>query len=573
MKRREAILAMIAGSLAILALLAVFGLELSNTQAKSKKDVEGRVHERAVLAAALIDSLFQTTQQQIPNDVRMYGTPTVSAQTLNHNRQRNAYLAVLDSSDRVIAFSRGFTPQAHANLRYSAALRLVHQGRVYGLGNLLPYGKTGVINYAVTFPTKFGLRTLLTGLTPSALSGFITGELQKIPGVKGAHNYLIDGNRAVLASTYPAIGVGHVFNTPEQIRALSQQSGNVKGRYFDQVGLANATWRILLSAPDGPLFASVTGLRKWVPWAIFLAFALFAAMTLALGRRLLASTTKLSEANAQLGLVNAELATTNQTLKRRARELARSNAELDQFASIASHDLQEPLRKVRTFSQQLLTVESEHLSEKGVDYLERTNSAAERMQKLIEDLLKFSRVATHGRPFGRVDLDVVAHEVLDDLEAQVKRTGAVVHIGDLPTISGDELQMRQLLQNLISNALKFRREGVTPEVAIDAGVADDKVSLVVRDNGIGFESQYGRRIFRVFERLHGRSEYDGTGIGLALCRKIADRHGGTVSAEGEPGVGSTFTVTLPLHQKEEILDAPAYMDEDEAVREEEYAPA
>ena len=169
------------------------------------------------------------------------------------------------------------------------------------------------------------------------------------------------------------------------------------------------------------------------------------------------------------------------------------------------------------------------------------------MQKLIQDLLRFSRVTTQARPFAPVDLAQLARETLDDLAVEVERANANVHLGSLPTISADEPQMRQLLQNLFSNALKFRREGVDPEITIEANVSGPSVQLVVRDNGIGFESQYDDRIFRIFERLHGRSEYPGPGIGLALCRKIAERHGGSIVAEGEPGVGATFTVTLPVH--------------------------
>jgi signal transduction histidine kinase len=207
--------------------------------------------------------------------------------------------------------------------------------------------------------------------------------------------------------------------------------------------------------------------------------------------------------------------------------------------------------------------DADNLSEKGHDYLRRANAAAERMQKLIEDLLRFSRVATHGRPFAPVNLRTIAEEVLSDLEAQVEQAEAVVEIGQLPTISADALQMRQLMQNLISNAIKFRRPGVVPEVKIESETEGETARITVTDNGIGFEPEYSRRIFRVFERLHGRSEYPGTGIGLALCRKIAERHGGTVVAESEPGVGSVFTVTLPLHQKEEVLIPPAPLEHDD----------
>jgi signal transduction histidine kinase len=556
-RRREAILALVVAAFVILALLAVFAIELADTQAKSKRDVTERVHERAVLATALIDSLFQSVQQQVPSEARKYGARTVTAKTMNSAQGQNAYVALLDSAGNVIAHSAGFSAQARDDLKRSAALALTRAGKPYGLGNLLPYGNRGVINFATVLPTANGTRTLLTGFTPASLSTFLAADLRKIPGVKGAHNYLIDGNDTVLASTNPARPVGYVFRQPAQVQALSHLAGDRLGHYYDQVHLTNSTWRIVLAAPDGPLFASVSGLRKWVPWAIFAAFALFALAALILGRRSLRSAEQVRVANDQLEIANRDLAASNETLERRADELARSNAELEQFASIASHDLQEPLRKVRTFTQQLTVIEADRLSERGNDYLKRANSAAERMQTLIEDLLKFSRVATRGRSFAPVDLGQVTTEVLDDLSAEVERSGAIVHVGELPTIDADALQLRQLMQNLISNALKFRREDVIPEVRIDATVADDNVELRVHDNGIGFESQYGLRIFRVFERLHGRTEYPGTGIGLALCRKIAERHGGGIVADGEPGVGSTFTVTLPVHPRQEFAIAAA----------------
>ncbi|MBV9817757.1 MAG: GAF domain-containing protein [Solirubrobacterales bacterium] len=238
----------------------------------------------------------------------------------------------------------------------------------------------------------------------------------------------------------------------------------------------------------------------------------------------------------------------NRELAGRATELARSNTELEQFASIASHDLQEPLRKVRTFTERVLANEAGQLSEQGRDYLGRANASAARMQTLIQDLLTFSRTATRERSFAAVDLGRLTADVLEDLEAAVQRSKATVVVGALPTIDADELQMRQLMQNLLTNALKFRREGRSPEVSIDGIVSDGTAEIRVRDNGIGFDPQYGDRIFRVFERLHGRSRYDGTGIGLALCRKIVERHGGTVRADGVPDVGSTFTVAIPVSQ-------------------------
>lgn len=227
-------------------------------------------------------------------------------------------------------------------------------------------------------------------------------------------------------------------------------------------------------------------------------------------------------------------------------ELERSNRELQDFAYIASHDLQEPLRKVQAFGDRLRSRHAEALGDTGRDYLERMQGAANRMQVLIRDLLAYSRVTTKAQPFVPVDLAQVAGEVAGDLQSRIETAGARVEIGGLPEIEADSTQMRQLLQNLIGNALKFHREGVPPVVQVSGMLADDQVQLQVEDNGIGFEEQYLDRIFTPFERLHGRSGYEGTGMGLAICRKIAQHHGGDITARSTPGEGTTFVVTLPV---------------------------
>jgi PAS domain S-box-containing protein len=241
-------------------------------------------------------------------------------------------------------------------------------------------------------------------------------------------------------------------------------------------------------------------------------------------------------------------------------ELQRSNKELQDFASVASHDLQEPLRKIQAFGDRLKATQGDRLNDQGRDYLERMHNAAYRMGVLINDLLAFSRVTTRAQPFVPVDLGVIAREVLGDLENRLERTQGRVELGALPTIDADPLQMRQLIQNLLSNGLKFHRPGVTPvvrlgEVATDDGQADE-VTLEVSDNGIGFDEKYLDRIFSIFQRLHGRGEYDGTGVGLAVCRKIVERHGGRITARSTPGEGATFIVTLPRRQDNETHEHP-----------------
>jgi PAS domain S-box-containing protein len=233
-----------------------------------------------------------------------------------------------------------------------------------------------------------------------------------------------------------------------------------------------------------------------------------------------------------------------------ARRLERSNRELEQFASVAAHDLQEPLRKIQAFSDRL-EKQATNLDDQSRDYLRRMIGAVGRMRDLINALLTFSRVTTKAQAFSDVDLAQVASEIVSDVEGRIQQTGGRVEIGALPVIEADPLQMRQLLLNLTANALKFRRPEEAPVVRIEAEEQDGTIKLKVSDNGIGFEEIYLDRIFDVFQRLHGRQEYEGTGMGLAICRKIVERHQGTISAQSKPGEGATFIVSLPRKQTQE----------------------
>ncbi len=239
-------------------------------------------------------------------------------------------------------------------------------------------------------------------------------------------------------------------------------------------------------------------------------------------------------------------------------KLEQSNRELQDFAYIASHDLQEPLRKVQAFGDRLDRKYGEPLGDEGRDYLSRMRGAASRMQTLINDLLSFSRVATKSLPLELTDLDKICSEVVSDLEVRIEEKKATVEIIDLPKIEADPMQMQQLFQNLIANALKFQRQDVPPIVKvyqypIDETESKDFCKIAVEDNGIGFDEKYLDRIFTVFQRLHGRSEYEGSGVGLAVCRKIVERHNGQITAKSSENKGTTFIVTLPIKNNEGVI--------------------
>ncbi len=230
-------------------------------------------------------------------------------------------------------------------------------------------------------------------------------------------------------------------------------------------------------------------------------------------------------------------------LRQTAADLESSNAELEQFAYVASHDLQEPLRMVASYTQMLARRYQGKLDADADEFIEYAVDGARRMQALINDLLAYSRVGTRRRAFEPTDTGAVVDQVIADLNVAIGEEGATVTRGPLPLVMGDPVQLGQLFQNLISNAIKFRGER-PPEVRITAERDDDTWRFAVADNGIGIDADYADRIFVIFQRLHTRSEYPGTGIGLAICKKIVERHGGRIWVDGRPGKGTTFHLTI-----------------------------
>lgn len=255
----------------------------------------------------------------------------------------------------------------------------------------------------------------------------------------------------------------------------------------------------------------------------------------------------------------AELQALNQTestLRQKTEELARSNEALEQFASLAAHDLQEPLHSIQVFIDLLRVKQGSGLNEQGHHYLDRVTLAASRMQQLIEGLLLYSRINAPDSQCVPLSLGRMVQDILSDFESKVKELQAEIHVEELPVIQGDAVLMRRLFQNLIGNALKFHKVGVSPVIRISGMMIQDRrqigtknskklCQISIEDRGIGIPSECLDKIFGMFKRLHRKDEYEGTGIGLAVCKRIADQYGGAISVQSALGEGSIFTVTLP----------------------------
>jgi len=236
-------------------------------------------------------------------------------------------------------------------------------------------------------------------------------------------------------------------------------------------------------------------------------------------------------------------------LKAYANRLERVNKDLEDFAAVVSHDLKEPIFKIKGFGNILLKDFSSQLGEQGCDYLERMQNSANRMEKLIEALLALSRLSTRAPDFQQVDLNRIAQEVIFDLDRRIQQTGGRIELGQLPGISAEPTQMQQLFMNLIGNALKYHKPEIPPVIKIDARMTSTgEIEIHFADNGIGFDQEAVTRLFKPFVRLVGKNEYEGTGIGLAICRKIVENHAGKITARSAVGQGATFIVTLPIQQ-------------------------
>jgi signal transduction histidine kinase len=557
---------LVGSALLVAALTSTFAYEVTDSQATSRRQAERSFAAEAKITSQLTSSLFTSSVSSAEAAAaKAFGSRVVDREALTALARRSGltYAVVLGRNGKVLAETSEVSGRALGRLASPPPhVRAALRGQPW-LSGLLPGGQSSyVIEFAVPFQTRYGRRVEVEGLNADALYGFLSGYVKQSGSSPARTAYIVDGqNNLVAASGKGKLG--------ERLSGPLVAGGNHRFhdgdtvRYVAAAPLANADWRVLLSEPTSALYPALAGSNSWVLFAVLAAFGVAGCASLAFLRGALVGAARVAETNRELAEMNATLeervAERTAVAELRAKELARSNAELEQFASVASHDLQEPLRKIRMYCERLPKRLGDLPSEEAASDLERMQNAAQRMQRLIDDLLSFARVTSRQRALELVDLGEIAGEVIGDLEPRIAELGARIEIGELPIVAGDRGQLAQLLQNLVSNAVKFHREGVPPIIRIraealpgqpsrfagEAGVGS-RYAISVEDNGIGFEEEYAERVFSAFERLHSRSDYEGTGIGLSIARKIAWRHNGEISATSTPGEGSTFTLTLPI---------------------------
>lgn len=331
-----------------------------------------------------------------------------------------------------------------------------------------------------------------------------------------------------------------VFIKDKKIIIAQSGGETLKNPVSIEIQVANEKWLLSISPKLG-----------WYPFYYLiwegLLILIFCGTLSYMGYRHLCRTEDLRRANLKMTQEILQRKLAEERVMSHAETLQEHNKELESFASIASHDLQEPLRKVIIFGD-LLLERTKNLDDKSKDYIGRMQKASERMQGFIDDLLGYSKISS-SRQFKFIQTEKILKEVIEDLEARISESGGTIEYKDIPDLEADSLQMKQLFQNLLSNALKYHKEDVPPVVNIHGKSLDNgMVHLFFEDNGIGFEEKYKEQIFKPFQRLHGRSAFEGTGMGLSICKKIIEHHNGKILVESTPGKGSVFEVILPVKQ-------------------------
>jgi signal transduction histidine kinase len=523
-------LAAACGALA-LAALTIGALLLSAAQSEQRADQRERFAARASVAASLVDALFRTAfGGQSRQAAKDYADTRVPVAMLDRDVAEGdlVYRAVFSPSGSLLGASPATPPELIERVRRDPSFlrAALSPGRGYALDAIRYEAGRAVVGTAVAFPGPVGPRIVVSGSKARVFREFLDTTLAPLPSIERSRAFVTDGEGFVAGSASPR---GTAATPPLDIvrAALSRTTDTVEisgeREYVSSAPLAGSRWRLAVSTPEATLYEPVSGALRWLPWIM-----------LAVGGLALVG----------IALLLARLAEQSERLRETNAELARSNADLEQFAYAASHDLSTPLRTVSGFAQLLERRYGERLDEEAHLYLEHMTGGVERMQQLIDDLLLYSRAGRTAIGTDPVPLENVLADVELSLQSLIDERYAIVTHDPLPVVRGERGQLAQVLANLVSNAVKFTDASVKPTVHVSASREGDAWRVCVADNGIGVDPG-SDVIFKMFGRLHPDDAYPGTGIGLALVKRIVERHGGHIWVEPREDGGSVFTFTLP----------------------------
>jgi signal transduction histidine kinase len=515
-------------ALGALGMLGTAAYGLAHGQHGQRDTLERRFQGRAQLGAALVGSLFSASApaQQQQAAQRFGGKIDQAALDRQVAAGGSNFLAITDANGKVIAISSGAKASGLESDLSGGPMffRRALTSNSYGLSGITPDGS---VITALPFKAKQGTRVEINGVKAALLGAFLGGTLEQVSNNASSSSVIIDDQGGVVAERGRGEQAGKPLHDALLKAAIAKQNDGTlpHDRLYTTQPIGATGWRLVLVADKGTVLNPVSGTNKWLPWLILVIGAVALAAVGVLLRRAL-------NASEQARVANLEL--------------ERSNADLERFAYVASHDLSEPLRTIGGFGGLLERRYADRLDDEGRMMLGHITGGAARLQALIDGLLTYARVSTAPRKVERIDLNEKIQVVLDAIRPALNDRGASVDVGPLPTIEGERTQIFQLLENLILNAIKFTADDVAPLVELSSqAINDGRWEIRVADNGVGIAPDQAQRIFQMFQRGTADRTRSGTGIGLALCARIVERHGGRIRVEPREGGGSVFAFDLP----------------------------
>jgi signal transduction histidine kinase/CheY-like chemotaxis protein len=554
---------MVGAGMVFLAMLGAFAYLLLDSQSRVRKESEKRFQTRAVVSAALTESLFGSAAgQQQQAAAKAFGGRNLKASALVDlvKRSRFAYALILGGEGQALVASPGTPGYAQRRAGIPEHIRKSLDGRPYLSGLLLQANRSsGVIEWALPFDTRFGRRVEVVGMNARQVRDFVGRYLAKGRESSEMDAYLVDGTKRVMADTSDAGGTPDRLD-PKLSAALSDRQGTYghddAKRYFASAPVGGSSWRVVVSEPTSVLYPLFATGRRWVLWGIFAAFALAALASLVLFRRMLLSAAQLAGANRQLTRRQQALALANEKLEDQTRLARHASRAKSDFLANMSHELRTPLNSIIGFSELMMSGKAGQTEPERKEFLGHIITGGRHLEQLINDILDLSKVEAGKMQFHPEPADLVA--LIGDLVstmvvlAEKKQIEVAVDVApEVRSVVVDRARLKQVLYNYLSNAIKFTPEQGRITVRVEPQ-GNESFRLAVADTGVGIAPEDQQKLFREFQQLDqtAQKEHQGTGLGLALVKRIVEVQGGSVGVQSGPGRGSTFYAVLPIESRQ-----------------------